>query len=958
MKKETATISEKQKKRTAHIVSHTHWDREWRYPIWETRLMLIDFMDELIDLLENDLYPSFLADGQVSLIFDYLEVRPEMTDRVKSLVKAGKLLVGPWYTLPDEFPLDGESMVRNLLWGTHKSQELGQVFKAGYTSFGWGQSAQLPQLYAGFGMDVAMIGKRVNSIRAPKCEFIWRAPDDTELLATRFGASGRHNFYFKIHLSALFGVDHESPDWEYDWSKGGIAYHRADREQMEQDHFMLNAPDRWYPEYITPETAEACWKTMDESVLENDRLMMNGCDYTAAQKLCQEMIAKLNEVDVSNNRTWVHTTMSAYVELMQKMVDRSKLPVVEGELRDGPAVQTSGNALSTRLYIKRKNKRAQNQLIRFAEPLSAVASMVGAPLQTKLFDKAWQFMLESHPHDSINGVTQDKTADDVSHRLDQVLDISQALGNRAMQELVKRIDTSDFTEEDILITVFNPLPYPRQEVMEAWVNVPDTTQHNVFDESVLTGEGLQIFDAEGNALGTQWQGCMKELYPVAELHTRAFPYYCKRHKIFFDTGEIPAGGYKVFRAGSLKEETGNTVAKSHSMAHTHTLLTSPNSLENEFLQIEFNPNGTFNLIDKRLDVTFRNFNYYQDRGEEGDYWANKRPMFNEVYTSLGCAAKIWAKESGPLQATLVSEVVMKLPGKGIPPQQRRGDGLVDLVIRTEVTLRAGQDQVDVMVDFENRHENHYLCAMFPTGLSKATHADAGGHFNVDHRSIRPQGPQEGMAWPDMATLPHINFVDVSDGTVGVAFLNDCLTEYEVLDNKERTVALSLLRAVKNNICTEYRSESDFPSQKGGQCLGHHTLHYVIKPHSGNWQEANIPLPAELFNAPAVPVQTRKVAGALPAKQASLFEISNPAVRFSALKKAHDRQSFILRVHNPTSKTQTTQVIFHREIRKAWLTNLNEERQSQIKLEKDNEIPITVLPCKIVTIEFETALKGK
>ena len=34
--------------KTAHIIPHSHWDREWRYPIWENRSLLVDFMDELL----------------------------------------------------------------------------------------------------------------------------------------------------------------------------------------------------------------------------------------------------------------------------------------------------------------------------------------------------------------------------------------------------------------------------------------------------------------------------------------------------------------------------------------------------------------------------------------------------------------------------------------------------------------------------------------------------------------------------------------------------------------------------------------------------------------------------------------------------------------------------------------------------------------------------------------------
>ena len=941
--------SGKQKKRIAHIVSHTHWDREWRYPLWETRLMLVDFMDELIEVLESGAYPGFLLDGQVSPVLDYLEVRPEMAPRIKALVAAGKLQIGPWFTLPDEYPIDGECMVRNLLWGHRRAEALGGVFRAGYTSFGWGQTAQLPQIYAGFGFDIAMIGKRVSSERAPNAEFLWRGPDGSELLATRFGDLGRQNLYFKVHLSALFGVDHEGPEWTYDWAKGGVAYHRADPEQMEQDHFRLDAPARWYPESITPEMIEATWATTADSLLENDRLMMNGCDYTASQPMFPEMVDRLNEVDPDPERVWIHTTMPEFIEVFKRKLDRSALPVVEGELRDGPAGATTGNALTTRLHLKRLNKQAQNMLIRFAEPLSAVAAMAGTPYQDTFFRKAWEFLLNSHPHDSINGVTQDKTADDVVGRLQQVIDLSQTLGNRAMQELIRRIDLSGFADGDILVVAFNPLPYPRRDVVEAWITLPadGARQQNWPAES----GGLQVYDADGNPMGTQTQGSSAELYCVAELHTRAFPYHCRRYRVFFDTGEVPACGYKVFRAAHV-EAGEEGAAWALGLARTNTLLTAPNVMENEFLRIEMNPNGTFDLTAKRLNRTFRGLNYYEDRGEHGDYWINMRPMFDQVYTSLGCAARIWSEASGPIQATLVSEITMRLPQRGDRALQKRGDALEDLTIQTAVTLRAGEEQVEVRVSFENRHEDHFLRVLFPTGLEAARHADAGSHFGVKRRAIRPQGPTPSSVWPDMGTLPHDGFVDISDGELGIAFLNDSLTEYEVLDNGERTVALSLLRSVWDWICTETRVGSGFPSQKGGQCLGRHTLRYAIRPHAGDWQSAGIPLAAQQFNAPPRLVQTRTSLGTLPAKQASLFAVDNPALCFSSLKKAEDRDSFIVRVYNPTQESQRGRLLFHAPIRSAWQTNLNEEQQRPLSISNGKGLSFEAKACEIVTLEVE------
>ncbi|NLX22302.1 MAG: alpha-mannosidase [Phycisphaerae bacterium] len=935
-------------KKIGHIVSHTHWDREWRYPIWETRMMLVGLVDELIEVLERGDYPGFLMDGQCSPILDYLEMRPQNRERVTALVSAGKLSIGPWYTLPDEYPVDGEAMVRNLLWGRRLSEQLGGCMNIGYTPFGWGQTAQLAQMYAGFGMDVALIGKRVSKDRAPQAEFCWRGPDGTELLATRFGEWGRQNFYFYIHLSALFGVDHLGPGWRYTWNQGGTTYHRANHEQYEQDHFRLDAPTAWHPDYITPEVIEKAWRTMDESVLPDDRLMMNGCDYTASQPMFKEMLARIKKVDADPDRDWVHTTLPAYVDLMRRKIDRAKLRVVEGELRDGPAGAVTGNALTTRLHLKRLNKKAQNLLIRFAEPLSVLARLHGAAWPGEFLRVAWDNLLTSHPHDSINGVTQDKTTDDVTARLNQVMDLSQSLGNRAMQEFISRIDRDGFADDDVLLVAFNPLPYPRREVVRAWVDL--TAPGDCLAFWPLESIELLMHDADGRPLGTQCQSKTQHIVSVAELHTRAFPFPIERHQVYFDTGEIPAGGYKVFRAGRRRGPAG--VPWAGCEERTGTLLAAPNVLENEYLRVMVNPNGTFDLTDKERHRTYAGLNYYEDRGEHGDYWANRRPMFNQVHVSQGCAARIWSESTGPLHGTLVSEVTMRLPTRGLKEEQRRGDGLADLTIRTAITLRAGSRQVDVEVEFENRHEDHFLRAMFPTGLSAADHADAGGHFIVDRRPIRPQGPAEESVWPDMATLPHNNFVDVSDGECGLAFLNDSLTEYEVGDTPERVVALSLLRSVRNWVCTEMRCGSEWPTQKGGQCMGKHHIRYALLPHGGRWDEAGVAPAAERFNVPLRLVQTRTGPGTLPAGQASLFAIDNQLLRFSALKRTEDRETVIVRLYNPTHKPQQGRLRFLAPMARAWLTDLNEERISEIALADDGTIPVTAAPYKIVTIELE------
>jgi len=74
-----------------HVISNTHWDREWLYNFQETRMMLVEFVDKLLDILDNNPnYRSYVMDSQVVPIEDYLEVRPENRGRIERHVRDGR----------------------------------------------------------------------------------------------------------------------------------------------------------------------------------------------------------------------------------------------------------------------------------------------------------------------------------------------------------------------------------------------------------------------------------------------------------------------------------------------------------------------------------------------------------------------------------------------------------------------------------------------------------------------------------------------------------------------------------------------------------------------------------------------------------------------------------------------------------------------------------------------------
>ena len=77
-------------KPTYHIVSHSHWDREWYESFQQFRAKLAHMVDDLIDLLEKDPgYVHFTLDGQTIILEDYVEVRAERAATLRNLVRSG-----------------------------------------------------------------------------------------------------------------------------------------------------------------------------------------------------------------------------------------------------------------------------------------------------------------------------------------------------------------------------------------------------------------------------------------------------------------------------------------------------------------------------------------------------------------------------------------------------------------------------------------------------------------------------------------------------------------------------------------------------------------------------------------------------------------------------------------------------------------------------------------------------
>ncbi len=163
------------------LVPHTHWDREWYLPFEGFRDRLIPVMDQLLDLLDRG-YPHFHLDGQTALIDDYLAVRPDREPEIRRHARAGRISVGPWLTLVDEFLVSGETILRSLELGLERARELGGGDLVGYLPDQFGHIGQMPQLLSTAGIDNAVVWRGVPAA-IDRTAFWWEAPNGSRVLA-------------------------------------------------------------------------------------------------------------------------------------------------------------------------------------------------------------------------------------------------------------------------------------------------------------------------------------------------------------------------------------------------------------------------------------------------------------------------------------------------------------------------------------------------------------------------------------------------------------------------------------------------------------------------------------------------------------------------------------------------------------------------------------------------------
>lgn len=943
------------KKFKMHVISGTHWDREWRHTAEQSKLHLVDLMDSILHLLEsNKAYKCFCLDGGTVVLEDYLTVRPENRARIKELIETKRLHVVNFYTLPETNTVAPESLIRNLLVGHRMAKEFGGGMKSGYTATSYGQHSQMPQIYQGFGIDTAILYRGTNKhILAPL--FIWEGVDGSRLYTLKtFDEATRTNWYFYVHQPLVLGKPCRDLTYTYDREHAPV--HLCDEGLYEKAFVLLKEDYDFRKDNNSLQRAlEAITDQAMPYAIGHHLLALNMEDNSPPFSLLPDMIKALN--NISPDIDIVQDSLDEYMQTIIGEMKDKPLPIHRGELRYTTVEHGNFNALlgathSSRIKLKLLNEEVETNLIYLAEPLAAIASILGKEYPTTNLDRAWEALLKNHAHDSICGAAVDLAHEDMLYNFSLANTVAEEVSARSIVSLFSKIDTAkEFERSDHTITFFNTLNIPRSEIIPVVIDLPKVTESMSKDigvEGINRGDVFyDIIDNEGNNIEYVELSCEPVRIGVErELDSKAIKFPADRRRILLNA-HVPAMGYATY---ALRPREPRYVLHPEIGPDRKLIARENGVLENEHLKVMLNPNGTFSILHKETGRLMEHLHYFTDSGETGSAHLSSRPQRNTIITSLGNAATITLAESNLLRGQYKVELSMKVPAAATLDSRDRLRQMVEVPITYWLTLEKGGKYLKIRTRLHNEARDHKLCVNFPSGI-KTDFAAVNSAFAVERRSIRWADTGDNQE-PFYPFQPMQNFVDVNDGKAGLAVLNRGLREYEVKDDTERTLAITLLRTHRAYMTANTdMTPEEFDKYTGLHSFGDLEYSYALYPHVSDWEAGGVLQAAYQFKVDVKAIQGVTQDGQLPSTN-SFFAIS-PAekVMLSALKQAEEGKGLVLRLWNITAEKLRVTVSTSLPFKTVKNLRLDETPVADLVLQ-DDQVWFEMGPHRITTLHFE------
>jgi len=884
------------KKYTGIVVSTTHWDRAWYWTFQQFRIRLVQLIDDLIEILNtNPEFKSFTLDGQTVPLEDYLEVKPERRSELERLVREKRLIIGPWYVLPDPFLVSGEAMIHNLMLGHKIGNQFGGVMKEGYMPDPFSQIDQMPQILQGFNLCSFLfmrgMGKQFDYLGT---EFLWEAPDGSRI--------------FTIYLKEGY------------FNAGGLGFTEAFRDHRDEK-----------PDFdLAVETMRKAVDALKPYSKTGYLLLFNGTDHAVAQPELPEMLSYINQQlpDVQLQQG----TISDYVDAALKWHDGLK--VYKGEFTGNIHHLIVRSVYSARMYLKQANYQTQTLLEKYAEPLAAFAWLEGKQDYTPFVWQAWKLLLQNHPHDDICGTSVDEVHQDMVSRFKQSQEIANYVKEKAFMEFAQNVNTEAKPGKPIV--VYNPLNWEQTESVRMEI---------LFEHGDQLAKSFSIVDAGGNNVPYQVLG-RKDSYRAELLDWKRYDGV----EVEF-LARIPGCGYATYYVVPKQKKERRQI----SPGVPKPIRATKHLLENEFFKVTVNSNGSLRILDKIAKKVYNGCNMFEDTEDDGDEYTYSFIERSKTYTTQRALVRTFLVSKSILSATLRVDIRFRIPESLKESRDKRSEKRVACPITSFITLHAGVQRIDIRTEVENNAKDHRLRVWFPTGfVTDKNYADE--HFDVvERQNYFPDKPKERGKVEYYSTQHQGNFLTVTNGKDGLTIANKGLPEYEIVNTKGKaTIAITLLRCVgwlnKNSLMARNRTAGPCIPTPDAQCLGRHTFEYSIIPHSGSWKESKIYKTAYNFSSPLVAYNIKKGSGPLP-DVASLVTMEPDELVLSAVKKSEDGNGLIVRFYNIMDYDVKGKLSAYKKIAKASWVNLNEEMVQALPVSEDGSLHLVVGKHKIMTVRL-------
>jgi alpha-mannosidase len=380
-------------------------------------------------------------------------------------------------------------------------------------------------------------------------------------------------------------------------------------------------------------------------------------------------------------------------------------------------------------------------------------------------------------------------------------------------------------------------------------------------------------------------------------------------RIRFLAEDVPSFGYRTFRV--QPSEKAAPLAPS--------VRVTQDSIENEFLRARVDPKTgcLTSLFDRRRNREVLAVNAcgnllqaFRDEPKDWDAW-NIDSNFEDERWDLDRAEEIKIVEQSLTRAVL-----------RVTKRFRKS------IFHQFLTLYPGVPRLDVRMEAD-WHENRTMIKVaFPLAASSdwAT-------FEIPYGSIQRPTTRNTPVEKAKFEVPALRWADLSGAAGGLSLLNDSKYGY---DAKGNVLRLTLLRSPK------------WPDPQAD--MGPHEFTYSLFPHAGNWKDAGTVRRGYELNVPLIAVATHSHGGTLPPAR-SFIEFSAPNVVFTALKKAEDGESFLVRFYEFAGRETEVRFRTPMPVGKAVETDLMEQDERPLAFE-GREVVVPTRPYEIKTVRIE------